>query len=84
MSVCVPAGRAFTLIEMLAAIAVLVVLSAIAMPVIAGRVAGARFEAAARQVESMVVLSRAEAQRRGEALSLIVERGNDITQRAFH
>jgi len=73
-SVSLPGRRALTLIELLAAIAVMVVLSAIAMPVIAGRVAGARFEAAARQVESIVVLSRAESQRRGEALNLVAVR----------
>lgn len=69
----VPGRRALTLIELVAAIAVMVVLSAIAMPVIAGRVAGARFESAARQIESFTVLSRAESQRRGEALELVVE-----------
>lgn len=68
-----PDRRALTLIELVAAIAVMVVLSAIAMPVIAGRVAGARFESAARQIESFTVLSRAESQRRGEALELVVE-----------
>ena len=67
----VASRRALTLIEVLAAIAVIVVLSAVAMPLLSGRVAAARFDTAARRVETAVVMARAEAQRRGETMRLV-------------
>jgi len=60
--------RGFTLIEMLAVIAILVVVAAIGLPVARERLADARFDAAVRRVDAGMAWARAEAQRRGEAL----------------
>ncbi len=58
----------FTVIELLAVIAILVVVTAISLPVFEGRLAGARFDAAVSRVDAGMAWARAESQRRGEAL----------------
>jgi prepilin-type N-terminal cleavage/methylation domain-containing protein len=62
----------FTLIEMLAVIAILVVVTAISLPVVEDRLAEARFDAAVRRVDAGMAWARAESQRRGEALRVEV------------
>lgn len=66
------ARRGLTLVEVLAALALLVLLSALAMPALSGRLEESRFEAGKRQVEAAVMVCRAEALRQGRALRLVV------------
>ena len=67
--------RAFTLIELVSVIAVLLVISALAWPVLDGRLAAARMRGAAQQVESALVGARAEAQARGIMVRLVARYG---------
>jgi prepilin-type N-terminal cleavage/methylation domain-containing protein len=67
--------RAFTLIEVASVIAVLLVISALAWPVLDGRLATARMRGAAQQVESALVIARAEAQARGVMVRLVARNG---------
>lgn len=67
--------RAFTLIELVSVIAVLLVISALAWPVLDGRLATARMRGAAQQVESALVIARAEAQARGIMVRLVARNG---------
>lgn len=60
--------RGFSLIEMLAVIAIVLVVTAIALPVFEVRLTEARFDAAVRRVDAGMAWARAESQRRGEAL----------------
>jgi prepilin-type N-terminal cleavage/methylation domain-containing protein len=66
------ARRGLTLVELLAALALVVVLSALAMPTFQGRLEEARFDAGKRQLEAAVMVCRAEAVRHGRPLLLVV------------
>lgn len=69
---------AFTLLELLIAIALVAMLAGIVLPVGVSRLAADRFDQAQRQVASAVVIARADAQRRGVIVRLTVrqdERG---------
>lgn len=63
--------RGLTLIELLAAIAIVAVLGALALPAVESRLEGARFDAATKGIEAGVVMARAEAQQRGTVVSLV-------------
>ena len=69
--------RGFTLIEVLAVIAILVVVTAISLPAIEGRLGGARFDAALRRVDAGLAWARAEAQRGGIALRVETQQTPD-------
>lgn len=66
------ARRGLTLVELLAALALLLLLLALSLPAVQGRMAGARFDSARTQVEAAIVVCRAEAQRQGRVLALTV------------
>lgn len=69
---------AFTLLELLIAIALVAMVAGIVLPVGASRLAADRFDQAQRQVASAVIIARADAQRRGVIVRLTVrqdERG---------
>ena len=67
--------RGFTLIEMLAVIAILLVVTAITLPVMEDRLAEARFDSAVSRVDSGMAWARAEAQRLGGAMQVTVKAG---------
>jgi prepilin-type N-terminal cleavage/methylation domain-containing protein len=69
-------SRGFTLLEVVAALAVLAVMASLAMPAIWGRMDGAKLGAAARQVEAAVVTIRTTASRDGVALALVAAPGS--------
>jgi prepilin-type N-terminal cleavage/methylation domain-containing protein len=60
----------FTLIEVLAVVAILAVITALVMPAVENRLEAERFSSAGRQMEAAIVMARAEAQRRGVPLTL--------------
>lgn len=66
------ARRGLTLVELLAALALLLLLLALSLPAVQGRMAGARFDSARAQIEAAIVVCRAEAQRQGRVLALTV------------
>jgi prepilin-type N-terminal cleavage/methylation domain-containing protein len=66
--------QAFTLLELLVALALLVVVTGLALPALVGRMEGARLDAALRVVGAAVVSARAEAQERGEPVVLLAVR----------
>lgn len=69
---------AFTLLELLIAIALVAMVAGIVLPVGVSRLAADRFDQAQRQVASAVIIARADAQRRGVIVRLTVrqdERG---------
>jgi prepilin-type N-terminal cleavage/methylation domain-containing protein len=63
--------RAFSLLEVLIAIAVVAAIAGVVFANLSGWTARSRFEAAIRQVESVVALVRADAMREGRALTLV-------------
>jgi prepilin-type N-terminal cleavage/methylation domain-containing protein len=73
-------NRGLTLVEVLIALAVVAVLSALALPAVWGRVSDAKVRAASRQVEAAVSSVRAHAQRDGRAFSLIATVDNRGTR----
>jgi len=66
------ARRGLTLVELLAALALVLVISALVMPAFQGRLDEARFDSGKRQIEAAVMVCRAESQRQGRALALSV------------
>ena len=62
---------AFTLLEVLIALSLLVLLVGLTLPAIGDRVRKAEFEAACRDFQSSFAVARAESQRRSEALRFI-------------
>jgi prepilin-type N-terminal cleavage/methylation domain-containing protein len=73
------AARGLTLIEVLAVIAILVVVTAVAAPEIRSRLGDASLDAAAGQLDATLIQARAQAQRRGVALRLVARRLRDGT-----
>jgi prepilin-type N-terminal cleavage/methylation domain-containing protein len=69
--------RGVTLVELLAAVSILVVVTALSLPAVQSRLAGARLDAAQGQVEAAVLAARAEAMRSGRALELLARAGKD-------
>ncbi len=69
---------AFTLLELLIAVALVAMVAGIVLPVGVSRLAADRFDQAQRQLASAVIIARADAQRRGVIVRLTVrqdERG---------
>jgi prepilin-type N-terminal cleavage/methylation domain-containing protein len=64
-------ASAFTLLELLVALAVLVAVSGLALPSLLGRLEGSRLDSALSQFGASVVMLRAQAQERGLALELL-------------
>ena len=62
--------RGVTLVELLAAISIVVVVTALSLPAVQSRLAGARLDAAQGQIEAAVLATRAESVRAGKALVL--------------
>jgi prepilin-type N-terminal cleavage/methylation domain-containing protein len=78
--------RAFSLLELLVVLAVLVAVSGIALPSLLGRLEGTRLDTALTQFGAAVVTVRMQAQERGEAVELLcVGRGSnqEIAARSF-
>ena len=69
------AGRGLTLLELVIALAVLAVLSTLALPSMQSRVARARLHSAAEALAADLAQARFEAARRGQALHLEVTTG---------
>jgi type II secretory pathway pseudopilin PulG len=70
-------GRAFTLLELLIAVGLVVALGALALPALwaGGRIEGARLESASGQLSAVIARCRAEAQRSGRPLALLYDPG---------
>lgn len=71
-------SRGLTLIEVVIVIAIIAILSALALPAIWNRLGDSRVNSAARQLEAAVISVRAQSQREGYAISLVAshdERG---------
>jgi type II secretory pathway pseudopilin PulG len=64
-------ARGLTLVEVVAVLAVLVVVTALALPAVQTRLDESRFDAAEQSVEAAIVTARAEAMRRGVPVSLV-------------
>lgn len=62
--------RGVTLVELLAAISILVVVTALSMPAISSRLGAARLDAAQGQIQAAVLANRAEAMRLGRPVVL--------------
>lgn len=67
--------RGVTLVEILAAVSIMVVVTALSLPAVQGRLAGARLEAAQGQIEAAAIATRAESVKRGVSLELFVRAG---------
>lgn len=65
------AEAGFSLIEILAVVAILVVVSAVALPALGDRLERAKFDAAVARIDTGLVWARAEAQRRAAALRVV-------------
>jgi prepilin-type N-terminal cleavage/methylation domain-containing protein len=65
-------ARAFTLLELLIAVALVVLVAGLALPAVWGRTEGARLDTALRQLGAAVIAARAEAQRGGAVSELRV------------
>lgn len=66
-------SRGMTLIEVVVALAVILFLSALAAPALWGRLGDARLNAAARQLEAVVISIRAQSQGQGSAMALVAK-----------
>jgi prepilin-type N-terminal cleavage/methylation domain-containing protein len=62
--------RGVTLVELLAAISILVIVTALAMPAVRNRLGAARLDAAEGQIQAAVLTTRAEAMRLGSPVAL--------------
>ncbi|MFG0312747.1 MAG: hypothetical protein ACF8LL_00970, partial [Phycisphaerales bacterium] len=62
---------AFTLLEIVIVVALVVAISAVALPSLASRVTAGRASHAVRALESAVMLTRVESMRRGEPMTQI-------------
>ncbi len=62
--------RGVTLVELLAAISIMVVVTALALPALQNRLSAARLEAAQGQLQAAALATRADAMRQGRSLSL--------------
>jgi prepilin-type N-terminal cleavage/methylation domain-containing protein len=69
--------RGVTLVELLAAISIMVIVTALSLPAVQSRLVGAKVEAAQGQVEAAVIATRAEAVRTGKVLELFAREGRD-------
>lgn len=69
--------RGVTLVELLAAISIVVVITALSVPAIQNRLGGAKLEASQGQIEAAVIATRAEAVRTGKSLVLSARMGRD-------
>jgi prepilin-type N-terminal cleavage/methylation domain-containing protein len=67
--------RGVTLVELLAAISIVVVVTALSLPAVQSRLAGARLDAAQGQIEAAVIAARAEAVRAGKVMELFSRKG---------
>jgi len=72
--------RGVTLVELLAVISILVVVTALSLPAVEGRLGAARLEAGQGQIEAAVLATRAEAVRVGRPLSLVARAGVEGTE----
>lgn len=68
-----PAARAFTLIEIVLVIAILLALGALILPNIAASLADRAFDAASEDIRTQLLLARAHAQSTNQAVELIYE-----------
>ncbi|HZW10972.1 MAG TPA: hypothetical protein VFF69_13805 [Phycisphaerales bacterium] len=68
---------AFTLLEIMIVVALVVAISAVALPSLASRVAGAQIGHAERSLHAAAALVQAEAMARGAPVSLVAERVGD-------
>ncbi len=68
---------AFTLFEVLVAIALLIAAASLAAPALARRMGAALFDESTRQLEGAIALYRAEALREGRAIALIAQPARD-------
>lgn len=68
-------ARGLTLLEVVVAVAIVAILSALALPAISGRLGDARLKSAAHQLEAGVISIRAQAQREGNAVALFAAPG---------
>ena len=75
-----PAGRGFTLVEVLTVLAVLAVLVAIALPSLANVMAGQRLRAAGTDLMSSLLLARSEAIKRNARVAVLPQVDGDWTQ----
>jgi prepilin-type N-terminal cleavage/methylation domain-containing protein len=66
--------RAFTLIELMVAIAILVLIAALLVPSTGGVSEGARFQSACDQLSSVASVCRAEARRTGKPVAVVATR----------
>jgi|GEM_PF-1786435 len=64
-------GRAFTILELMLAIAVLVAIGAVVVPVLTNRAPEASFRESVAQLDSAVALARARSRQEGTALMLV-------------
>lgn len=71
-------ARGFSLIEILAVVAILVVVSAVALPALGDRLERARFDAAVSRIDTGLVWARAEAQRRAAALRVVARKTGGV------
>ncbi len=62
--------RGVTLVELLAAISIMVVVTALALPALQNRLSAARLDAAQGQLQAAALATRADAMRQGRSLSL--------------
>ncbi|MCW5777532.1 MAG: hypothetical protein KIS87_13935 [Phycisphaeraceae bacterium] len=68
---------AFTLFEVLVAIALLIAAASLAAPALARRMGAALFDESSRQLEGAIALCRAEAQREGRPVALVAQPARD-------
>lgn len=67
--------RGVTLVEILAAVSIMVVVTALSLPAVQGRLSAARLDAAQAQVDAAVIATRAESVKRGVAIELLGRAG---------
>lgn len=72
--------RGVTLLELLVAISIILVVSALSLPAIQGRLGEARSESARELIDSASLASRAESIRRGRPVELIARTGAEGTE----
>ncbi|MBX3377147.1 MAG: prepilin-type N-terminal cleavage/methylation domain-containing protein [Phycisphaeraceae bacterium] len=72
--------RGVTLLELLVAISIILVVSALSLPAIQGRLGDARSESARELIDSASLASRAESIRRGRPVELVARTGAEGTE----
>lgn len=76
--------RALTLLELLMAVALLVALASLVMPMVFGRLAATEASEAPSQLVASIVQARAQAARTGEPVRVIAKTGEDGVVRIVH